>query len=168
LAGEREEQEFSLFPWIGTAGHAYLEDNTFPDAEHELRLYCGEIPGYGAVYGTTDMLLDGTVVDWKFVGKKKIVEYRSRGPKTQYRYQAMIYGKGCKLAGKPVDSIAICFIPRDASNVHDIWIHEEAFQEEMADKALARAGQIWDIVEQRGWQDLPSDPDCWQCNNSWR
>lgn len=168
LAGEREEQDFSLYPWIGTAGHEYLEHHTFEDEEHELRLFCGEVPGYGEIWGTTDMYLDGTIVDWKFVGIKKIREYRSKGARRQYRFQAMIYGKGCKLAGLPVDSVAICFIPRDSTNVNDIFIWEEAFQEEMADKALARAGEIYAHVLEHGWESLESDIDCWQCNNSWR
>lgn len=163
LAGVEDDREFSLYPWLGTAGHAYLETTVFPDAEHELRLYCGDVPGYGPIKGTTDLYMDGLVGDWKFVGKKKITEYRLRGVPLRYRYQAQTYARGCELAGKPVTSIAIIFIPRDSSSVNDIWIHEEAYQPEMVEKVFARAGKIWERVQESGWEDLPSDDDCYNC-----
>lgn len=167
LAGEKEDGDFSLYPWIGTAVHAYLEENTFPDAEHELKLHVGEVEGYGAINGTTDLYWKGIIGDWKIVGLKKIKEYRVRGVPAQYRYQIQLYARGCELAGKVVDSVAIIFIPRDSGNVNDIWIHEEEYQPEMAEAVLARAGAIYKIVQDEGWEGLPSDDDCWNCNRSW-
>lgn len=164
---ERPEQDFSLYPWIGTAVHYYLEDNVFKEAEHELKLLCGEIPGYGEVRGTTDMYYEKTVVDWKIVGASKIKSYRVNGPPSQYRYQAMVYAKGCELSGREVENIAICFIPRDSGNVKDIWVHEESYQPEMADRAFERAEFIWEYVKKNGWQDLESDDKCYTCNMSW-
>jgi len=168
LAGESEEREFSLYPWIGTAVHAYLEQQSFPDAEHELKLYVGDVEGYGRINGTTDLYLNGVIGDWKIVGLKKIKEYRIKGVPLQYRYQAMLYGRGCELAGKVIDSIAIIFIPRDSSNVNDIFVYEEEYQPEMAQAVLDRASAIYKVVQESGWEDLPSDPDCFQCNyRSW-
>lgn len=164
LAGDKRPQDFSLYPWLGTAVHYFLEENTFPEAEHELKLYVGDVPGYGPIKGTTDMYRDGTVVDWKIVGLKKIKEYRSKGLRIQYRYQAQLYARGCELAGKPVTDIAVVLIPRDSGTLNDIWIHEEAYQPEMADKVLERAGKIYAVVQQDGWEGLPSDKDCWECN----
>lgn len=170
LAGESEDREFSLYPWLGTAVHSYLEHNTFPEAEHELKLYVGEVEGYGPINGTTDIWFeeDGIVGDWKIVGLKKIKLYRVKGPPLQYRYQAQLYAKGCELAGKVVDSVAIVFIPRDSGDVNDIWIHEEAYQPEMADAVLARASMIYKMVQESGWENLPSSDDCWECNTNWR
>ena len=166
LLGTSDDRDFSLYPWIGTAVHAYLEDNTFKDAEHELKLYVGDVPGYGPINGTTDIYFpdEGIIGDWKIVGLKKIKEYRSKGVPIQYRYQTQVYGRGCELAGKLVESVAIIFIPRDSGNVNDIWIHEEEYQPEMAEAVLARAGKIYEIVQQDGWEGLPSDEDCWNCN----
>ena len=165
-----------MYPWIGTAVHYFMEHNTFPDAEHELRLYVGEVVGYGPIKGTTDMYIlveepDGTitayVLDWKIVGLKKIKSYIVNGPPEQYRYQANLYAKGIELAGKRVDQIAIGFIPRDSGNPNDIYIFEEEYRPELAEAALNRAGLIYEIVQSEGWESLPSDDDCYQCNGLW-
>lgn len=163
MAGEPAEQDFSLFPWIGTAGHEFLENHTFPEYQHERKVYVGEVPGYGPIKGTTDMTGDGSVVDWKFVGKKKITEYRLRGVREQYRFQAHLYGRGVELEGDEVDSVSIVFIPRDSGNVEDIWVHTEEYNPDMAQAALDRAGVVYGIVLEQGWQALPSDEDCWTC-----
>ena len=164
--GVETDREFSLYPWIGTGVHSYLETSTFPEAEHELKLYCGEVPGYGAIKGTTDIYFpeEGVIGDWKIVGLKKIKQYRTKGVPQQYRYQAMIYGAGCVLAGKVVESIAIIFIPRDSGNVNDIYVYEEEFQPEMAEAAFARAGMVYELAKNGDWDQLPSDDDCYNCN----
>jgi hypothetical protein len=167
LMGAGGGGDFSLYPWIGTAVHAYLEDNVFPDAQHELKLVVGEVPGYGEVKGTTDLYRNKTVVDWKVVGIKKIREYRVKGMRTQYRYQAQLYAKGCERIGLEVESIAIVCIPRDDGDPNNIWVYEEAYQPEMADAVLSRAGLIYERALKDGWASLPSDEDCWTCSRSW-
>jgi hypothetical protein len=169
LVNERPEQDFSLYPWIGTAVHYFMEHNTFTEEEHELRLYVGEIEGYGSIKGTTDMWYSAekAVTDWKIVGLKKIKSYRVNGVPTQYRYQAMLYGLGCELAGYKPEKIAIVFIPRDSGNVKDIWVHEEEYQPEMAQKALERGKFLFDYVTENGWESLESDDNCFQCNMIW-
>lgn len=167
LMDERREQDFSLYPWIGTAVHYFMEHNTFPEAEHELRLYVGDIEGYGSISGTTDMYMDATAIDWKIVGLKNLKKYRVSGVSEQYRFQAMLYGLGLHKAGKPIEKIAIVFIPRDSGNVKDIWVHEEEWNLEMAEAALARAQAIYDHVKVHGWRELESDDNCYQCNMDW-
>lgn len=169
LADKRAPQDFSLYPWLGTAGHAYLETTVFPDAEHEMRLVVGEIPGYGEIKGTTDMYRreEKDVVDWKFVGLKKIKTYRVNGAPTRYRYQAMLYGRGVELRGDPVETVRIVFIPRDSGDPRDIWVHEEEYQPEMAERALERGKFLFDYVQENGWESLESDDDCYVCNNAW-
>lgn len=171
LMDERPEQDFSLYPWLGTGVHYFMEHKTFPDAQHELKLHVGDVPGYGPIKGTSDMYdpEEKAVVDWKIVGLKKLKSYRVNGVSTQYRYQAQLYGAGCVRIGLPVDKVAICFIPRDSGNVRDIWVYEEAFQQEMADAALDRAGELWKWLQEPGnhWSQLASDTDCFQCNHNW-
>jgi hypothetical protein len=168
--------DFSMYPWIGTAVHAYLERQVFqtPDFLHEQRLMVGEVALYGPIKGTADLVHKeptsafGTFVgDWKIVGLKKIKSYMANGAPKQYRYQAQLYARGCELAGMPVEFIAIIFIPRDSGNPNDIFVHEEAYQPEMAEAALERAGAIYEVVLREGYENLPSDPDCWVCNNRW-
>ncbi len=171
LLDEREEQDFSLYPWLGTGVHYFMENNTFPDWEHETKVYVGDIPGYGPVRGTSDAWdpEENAVVDWKIVGLKKLKNYRVNGVSTQYRYQAQAYGRGQELLGKTVEKVAIVFIPRDSGNVRDIWVYEEAYQPEMAQAALDRAGRMWAWLQKEGnsWQDLEPDWDCFPCNNKW-
>lgn len=171
LMDERAEQDFSLYPWLGTGNHYYMEDHTFKDYKHELRLMVGEIPGYGEIKGTTDMFDtdEHAVVDWKFVGLKAIKKYRTSGVSDQYRFQAQTYGRGAELAGLEPKKIVIVFIPRDSGNVKDIWVHEEEYQPEMAKAALDRATGIYNWLQEEGnhWRDLEEGSDCFQCNYMW-
>lgn len=170
------DNDFSLYPWLGTAVHSYLESRVFqtPDFYHERKLYVGDVPLYGPVKGTADLIhwepteqLGTCVIDWKIVGLKKIKAYRANGMRKQYRFQAQLYARGCELAGMPVDFIAIACIPRDSGNPGDIFVYEEAYQPEMAEAALKRAGTIYEIVLSDGYKGLPSDADCWVCNQRW-
>lgn len=169
--GDGFGDDFSLYPWIGTAVHHYLEYSTFPGAQHELRVSVGEIPGYGEIKGTTDLLLpwdDGaTVLDWKIVALKRIRDFRVNGVSKQYRYQVQMYGKGAVNEGFNVDSVAICFIPRDSQNVNEIWVHEEAYQPEMVDRVMLRAEKIYQQALAKGVDSIPSDDDCYTCNRRW-
>lgn len=146
--------------------HAYLERMVFqtPEYMHEQKVTVGEIPGYGVIKGTADLISPTEVVDWKIVGLKKIQSYRVNGAPDKYRYQGQLYGKGCENAGHPVDSINIVFIPRDSGSLSDIFVHTEAYQPEMAQAALDRAIEIYEIVQTKGWESLPSHSDCWNCN----
>lgn len=165
--------DFSLYPWLGTAGHFYLENTVFQSSDylHEQRLYVGDVPGYGPIRGTADLVRvsePGMVVDWKFVGLKKIKSYRANGSPKAYRYQRQLYARGVDLAGiAVVESVANVYIPRDSGNIKDIWVDEEAYQPEMAEEALERAGRVYEQALLGGYQSLPSDPDCWVCNNIW-
>jgi hypothetical protein len=166
--------DFSLYPWLGTAGHAYLETTVFQDDTkflHEQRLYVGDVPGYGPIKGTADLIAIGdAVIDWKFVGIKKINAYRAaKQSPTGYRYQRQLYARGCELAGYPVVRVANVYIPRDSGNVSDIWVDEEAYQPDMAERALARAGDVYAEALVNGADALPSDDHCYVCNNlMWR
>lgn len=171
MMDERAEQDFSLYPWLGTGNHLYMEQETFPDYEHEMKLYVGDVEGYGPIKGTTDMYDkdEKAAVDWKFVGAKKIKQYRTGGVSDQYRFQAMTYARGIEMLGLPIEKICIVFIPRDSGNVKDIWVHEEEYQPEMAAAALDRATQIWAFLQEEGntWRDLEEDDNCFQCNYMW-
>lgn len=171
LMNERPEQDFSLYPWLGTGNHLYMEHETFPDYLHELKVDVGEVEGYGPIKGTSDMYDkdEEAIVDWKFVGIKKLKSYRVNGVSKQYRFQGQLYARGAERMGLEVEKVAIVFIPRDSGNVKDIWVHEEAYQPEMAEAALNRASQIYAWLQEEGntWQGLEEDFDCFQCNNFW-
>lgn len=158
---------FSLFPWLGTAGHYYLERTVFQTQEfvHEQRLPIGTIPDYGDIFGTADLIeIDEAVWDWKFVGLKKIKQYKVSGTPEQYRYQRQLYGRGCENVGRPVKTVGNVYIPRDSGNANDIWVDEEEYNPEMAQAALTRADNVYHEGMEKGWDALPSHPDCYVCN----
>lgn len=159
---------FSLFPWIGTAGHFYLQHTVFQEPNvylHEQKLFIGTIPDYGDIKGTADLIeIDEAVWDWKFVGLKKIKQYRLSGSPKGYRYQRQLYGLGCENAGRPVKTVGNVYIPRDSGNANDIWIDEEEYDREVGERALARADDVYHEALVKGWDALPSDPDCYVCN----
>lgn len=171
LVDQRPEQEFSLYPWLGTGNHFYMEHETFKDQEHELRLDVGEVRGYGTIKGSTDMYddVEEAVVDWKFVGAKKIKDYKVNGVPMQYRFQAQLYARGCERQGKPIEKLAIVFIPRDSGNVKEIFVHEEVYNPDMALAALERASQIYEFLLENDmqWNKLEEGDSCFQCNYNW-
>lgn len=165
LAGDADEfRTASLLPWIGTSVHYWLEDHSFPEAEHELKLEVGDVPGYGPIRGTTDVYLDGVVGDWKIVGEKKIKSYRLHGPPLRYRYQIQLYGRGAELSGREVHTVKIIFIPRDGNgDPNNIFVYEEPYDPSLAEQVLERAGKIYEIVQRDGWRELPSHDECYEC-----
>lgn len=78
LLGETNRTAFVDRYWlgrvIGTAVGGLLEDRAAgkPGLEAEKRVKVGTIPGYGDVFGSIDLLVDRTVVDYKGAWRKDI------------------------------------------------------------------------------------------------
>ena len=64
---EPEDRPYWLGAVLGTATHMLLEDRVPKGCKAESRVTIGEIPGYGVVSGSTDLmrLKENQVVDWK-------------------------------------------------------------------------------------------------------
>lgn len=148
------DRQAPWLPTIGTAIHAWLEDAfDTTNVEHikatdqsrwllEHKVSVGSIDGQD-ITGSCDLYdtVTATVVDWKTVGKTRLDKYRRHGPDADYRVQAHAYGRGWTRKGYPVDTVAICFLPRNAELVDTVWWHEP-YQEQIAVDALARAEVI--------------------------
>jgi hypothetical protein len=159
--------------WLGTAGHAKLEDAFNSDnarvLEHaqnhpgtEARTTTDPITGEEVgpwiterrleiapgLSGTCDLFarLSGTVVDHKFVGASAASKYRKFGPPEHYRVQAHLYGLGYRNAGYRVERVAIWFIPR-ASFLSKAWVWSEPFDASIAEAAIDRLEKIRTAVE---------------------
>lgn len=138
---------------IGTAGHSWMEE-TFqaasmarPDFEAtggryivETKVDVGEIAGT-PITGSCDLFVDGTVIDFKFVGDEPLRKYKKNGPGDQYRIQAHLYGRGWQRAGMAVRTVGVWFLPRNQElRQNHLWA--EPYDESVAVAALQRAEGI--------------------------
>lgn len=160
-------------PTVGTAIHAWLEEvfkrtNKFladdgPRFLLETRVTTGQICGED-IDGSCDLYdrITATVIDWKTVGSEALRKYKKNGPGDQYRIQAHLYGRGWENRGRPVDTVAIVFLPRDRELSESHFWHEP-YDEGIAVKALDRVEGITKLINTMGPAALPLLPtaDVW-------
>lgn len=171
LLGEKVEIDSGLLPRYGTAFHYWMESRgeqfvRGPDGHQyvtEQRVYVGDIEGYGPVYGNLDLYYNRGIIDYKLVGKQTRTTAKRNGPSQQYVYQVQCYGTGAVNEGLEVDTVGICFFPRDTGKIKDIYLWEAKYDPTYAEAALARASLLWNHVQRNGYEGLESDPDCWTC-----
>lgn len=184
MAGEKKHREFSAHPWYGTSIHRQFEyqANTFQhergvnDLAHELfhnegfkaeqHLKVADIPGYGEVFGSIDLTLEGEreIVDYKKSNMKKIRDYRANGIPMNYYGQMLLYLKGLLLKGVDVDQAVIVFVPIDSDDLRDWWAYEVKYNEADYQRLIDRAAVIAKWVAMGVWDQLPSDHNCFTCN----
>lgn len=125
----------------------------------ESELTVGFVPGYGFVTGHSDLYdrVTGFNLDHKFLGRNSLEKYRRNGPSIVYKAQAHLYGQGWRLAGYPVDQVAICMLPRDGE-LRDGFMWSEPFNADAAQWALDRLAGLWRSIEQQGRDALPLLP----------
>lgn len=154
---------------VGTAIHAWLEDVMTADNPNqdcrqqadatrwvvEATVSCGEL-GDQDLRGHCDLFdrVTGTVVDWKTVGPTQLTKYRSKGPGSQYRAQAHLYGRGWQRRGQDVQRVAVMFLPRNGE-LKDAYWWSEPYDEQVALDALARANAAHTVVTALGDGALP-------------
>lgn len=181
LAGwEETERDVAWLPFIGTAVHAELArifDATGSGGDRrwrvEERLYVGHI-GAHPITGTADLYdtATGTVIDHKIVGASTLRTAKA-APKTVYRTQVQIYGRGEELAGRTPRKVAIAHLPRNAVSLAQAVIHVEDYDPQVALDALARANRIHmnltalgsiDTTTRDQWiTGLNREPGCFSC-----
>lgn len=165
------EAETGMAAWIGTAVHSHIEDTLeLPGAVQETKVDIFDIPGYGSVGGHIDMCWEDAIWDWKVQGKWKVDEqklaYRKKPnqiPGTTYRVQLHLYGYGRILQGYKVDSVNLVSIPKLSNSFNDIRIYSEAYNQQLVDSAIDRAKRIWEYCSEGRVEELPTDPDCYDC-----
>lgn len=133
--------------FVGTCGHEGMaEIYTFADAGTgryavEMRVNLGNplVPK-----GTTDLLdrRDGTIIDWKFMGKYSLDKFRLNGPSSTYRVQAHTYGYGAVLHGEVVKNVAIVGLPRAGGSLDEMHVWTEKLDTKIAKAALKRVEVI--------------------------
>lgn len=133
--------------FVGTCTHAGMaEVYTFADAG--TGRYAVELPVFLGVptvpRGTTDLLdrRDGTIIDWKVMGKYSLDKFKKDGPSDTYRTQAHVYGLGAERGGEKVRNVAIVGLPRAGSSLDETHIWAEPYDRKLAQAALARVERI--------------------------
>lgn len=129
-------------PTVGTAAHAWLADALLlanRELGRERWLVEQRVTIAPGLSGSCDAhdTDTHTTLDWKVVGPSSLKKYRKEGPGQQYRTQLHLYGKGHRLAGRRVDTVAIAFLP-SAGSLADAYFWTEPYDELVADNALAR------------------------------
>ena len=185
LLGQVAKREFSIYPWLGTAVHLWLENNEKnPQVTNEQRVEVGEIPGYGRIRGTLDRYDAeyALVGDYKLLGNDKIKAMKKAyiinadGTVTihderlwQYYVQINAYGVGARQAGYDVDWVTLILIPRGGSgSINNLEVLAFPINEDVVAEALARAQAIYDYVQEFGTEGLESDPSCYACSAAGR
>jgi len=170
-------------PWpsiMGTAGHLWM-DRAF--AEIDARLPSRRFLPEARVYpddehpGTAD-LYDAekrAVVDHKFLGDSSMVKLRNSGPPPHYWFQLLLYGRGYRRLGLPVDHVAIAAWPRTGSSLSGlyVWTHTITPDDDLAvDQLLAKTAVRHQIAGEvaAGRLDImavpatPEDSACYFCD----
>jgi hypothetical protein len=168
-------------PFVGTALH---EQAATIIARHEVerfrqggdvqprwmveeRVTVGQIDG-DDITGQADLfdIENGVVYDWKFVGLRRLEDYRANGPGQQYRIQAHLYGRGFARAGRTVEHVAVVFMTRDGE-FKDRYVWHEPYDEQLAVDALERAElikQTVDLIGPDAYADVPAvESYCGNC-----
>lgn len=138
--------------FVGTCTHAGMaEIYTFADAG--TGRYAVELPVFLGVptvpRGTTDLLdrRDGTITDWKVMGKYSLDKFRKEGPSDTYRTQAHVYGLGAERGGEKVRNVAIVGLPRAGSSLDEMHVWTEPYDRKFAQAALARVERIANDID---------------------
>lgn len=133
--------------FVGTCTHEGMA-NIYTFADAGTGRYAVELPVFLGVptvpRGTTDLLdrRDGTVVDWKVMGKYSLDKFRKEGPSDTYRTQAHVYGWGAERGGEKVRNVAIVGLPRAGSSLDEMYVWTEKYDRKFAQDALARVERI--------------------------
>lgn len=184
LLGNGQYRGFSMYPWLGTAVHLWLEQNeTNPNVYKERKVNVGLVDKYGEIKGTSDRFDADlhSVGDYKLVGKKKIAEYKKgylvhpdgrveffNNTLIEYYIQINLYGLGMENQGEKVEWVSLILIPRDSMSIEDMAVITWHYNRQIALDSLQRAGMLYEYVLENGLAGLESDPECWVCRSKGR
>ncbi len=173
------ETNVGFDPWpstVGTAIHAWLREavelwSATKGTENWVTEQEIQFPEFGGI-GHGDLYRDnGTVIDWKTASKDVMKKVAKDGPPQKYITQIQLYGFGYVKTGRPVNRVALAFVPR-AGWVKDMYVWSMPYDESVATKAMERLFSVaqtamgLDVLNQpHRWEQLdptPSD-ECGMC-----
>lgn len=169
-------------PWpsvVGTAVHAWLADAFSADnirtglmrwiPEHRVTPIDGH-PGTADLYDAAER----AVVDHKVQGESTASKVRGpSGPPRHYVVQLLLYGRGYRRLGLPVDRVVLVSYPRTGSSLDALYVWERPYTD--ADDHLIDNVVVPELEYRRRWavavatgraslNDVPAVPeDCQWC-----
>lgn len=166
-------------PWPsirGTALHAYAAEAFTDDNErHGLRWVAEQrVTPHPLHPGTADLYdaKERAVVDHKFLGPTSMAKIRSdSGPPRHYVVQLLLYGRGYRNLGLPVDRVVLAAYPATSSSLADLYVWErphtpeddELLEEVFRQTEVRRQWAIALITGQAQLGDIPASPDDQTC-----
>lgn len=180
--GQHRENPWWLGARMGTAMHGMLEQevnkhvhrplssefNALQDANAETKLFIYRLPGYGDIYGSSDLrLTTDNLIDWKSSNRDKIKKYKLDGVPQQYVIQQMLYAYAWNMIEPgAVQRCSLVFVARDGTGDNDVWVYSFDYDEDVALDALNRLRGLWEWLQSGGDPDtLESHEDCFVCQN---
>ena len=169
LGTPKRERGDAWKPTVGTAVHTWLADaldaddttrvidagGMIADAQltwlTEQTVTVGYLDDGTPITGSFDAYHQptGTVIDHKIVGVASLRDKKANGPGQQYRTQAHLYGAGLLMAGHPVTTVAINFLPQNGNLTDGHW-WSEPFDISVAAAAITRLRTIHAHISSTG------------------
>lgn len=167
-------------PWpsiVGTALHAWAAEAFLGDNERTGRLrWVAEqrVTPHPNHPGTADLYdaVEHAVVDHKFLGPSSMQKVRSpSGPPRHYVVQLLLYGRGYRLLGLPVDRVALAAYPRTSASLDGLYVWEREHtpaDDELLDEVFAQTDyrRQWAVALLTGaaqLHDVPASTDSDEC-----
>lgn len=152
-------------PWpafVGSAIHTRVEGSIvrYQDAHPMAPKWLIEelVRADPLIQGHADLNRDNLVVDVKSAGKTKMDEVKKHGAPHGNRVQGMIYAKGLRDAGKPIEYLALVYVPREGF-LRNMYVWAERYDEALALKHIARPYELRDLLVRL---DVPNHPERWE------
>ncbi|MFB7858767.1 hypothetical protein [Rhodococcus qingshengii] len=169
---------FSHKAWLGTSIHEKLEtglplvypreSENGPRYHQELAVPIGTIRGLGDVHGHFDLYIRDSIVDYKSSDRYRIKMYQKDGVPNSHNGQTKLYLKGVNGCGQLGRYAVLVYIPRDSSDLSDIWVASDSADEELADSLLGRAQRLTEMVRSGSISDLVPEQGCFVCTKQFR
>ena len=152
-------------PWqafVGSAIHSRVEGSIvrYQDAHPRAPRWRIEelVIADPLIRGHADLNRDNVVVDLKGASKTGLAEVKKHGAPNKHRVQLMIYVKGLRDAGRPVEYGILAYVPRDGY-LRDMYVWAERYDEALALKYIARPYELRDLLVRL---DVPNHPQRWE------
>jgi hypothetical protein len=182
---EQAPQKYWMGAKIGTAIHAFIEsaigkssDTRFDNALVERKIELGDVPGYGSISSSPDLVLANSrlLVDWKTTSRAKVKKIQNfvdgikHDASTEYTVQkylgqANLYAWGLNKSGITIEDIALVFINRDGTYENDIYVLSTKYDEPLALGLWNRLQNLWSELEEGAHpNDFSGHPECYKCS----
>jgi len=166
-------------PWpsiVGTAVHAWLaacfEQHNVQTgmlrwlAEHRVTPH-PDHPGTADLYDAVERC----VVDHKVLGPSTLAKLHATGPSRKYLVQLLLYGRGYRNLGLPVDRVALVAYPRGGATLDGLYVWDRPYtpeDDEILEAVFAqtRIRQQYATALREGQislRDVPACPDDDEC-----